>query len=217
MRSLIWVLLAICALTSTAQAAGVHHTLFQEDWGRTPAQLKEESLTCLYGPAEQCRADRHIAASPKERIERYAREGFGMEVDEFLLALDGATIRDCVGTIRTMFVDDEGNFVFRTRPCKVGPNGEPEQIAVLPDGNNLALPCANPNEKEVKAEVPPSPAPEPGAPEQEEGCIWKEKIVTYSDSNISTAYVGVGGSSVASGFGVPMGTSKTIIQQGCER
>lgn len=215
MRSLILVLLAICALTSTAQAAGVHHTLFQEDWGRTPAQLKEESLTCLYGPAEQCRADRHIAASPKERIERYAREGFGMEVDEFLLALDGATIRDCVGTIRTMFVDDEGNFVFRTRPCKVGPNGEPEQIAVLPDGNNLALPCANPNEKEVKAEVPASTSPAISVvrrPDCEDG-----PPVTFQSGGSEDIFGGISAGSSFAGMGIGGTTFNGVVFNGCNQ
>lgn len=163
-RNLLLLILATVAWINhqpTVYAREVHHTLFFEDWKRTPATFKQELLTCLFGSREDCRASIHIAADPAERVRRYAAEGLGMEVDELLAALDTATVQNCTGSIETMFVDEKGNFRFRTRKCKTGPNGEIEQLFVLENGADIAGPCANPNKRREVTEVP-TPAAEEG-------------------------------------------------------
>lgn len=158
---LILVIVTLITRTSVVHARDVHHTLFTEDWRRTPQIFKSELLMCLHGPKKECRASKYIAEDPAERVARYAREGFGMEVDELLSALDTATTKDCTGIIETMFVDEEGNFNFRTRKCKKRLNGRVvEQLFVIKNGPDIAGPCANPNKRKEITEISSPPAEE---------------------------------------------------------
>lgn len=196
-----FVALLLLCVTNLAQAA---NPFFPRDVGRDNFMLAAAIEACAHDPKwKACELDRRTT------IEAYASQ-WGKTPQQLADDLRNATVVACTDTIRTSGVDEKGRFTQWTRSCRPG-----EMIAVLPDGQEVALECGNWKESERKAEVPaPPPAPETGAPAPETGCVWGEKIVTYSNIN-PTAYVGGVGQTII-GAGVPLGTPKTIIQKECE-
>lgn len=193
----------LCA-ASAVQAA---NPFFPRDVGRTNLNLAAMIDACVLGPNwKACELDRHTD------IETYASQ-WGKTPQQLAddLRSDQTKVVACTGTIRTSGVDESGRFTQWTRACRPG-----EMIAILPDGQEVALECGNWKESEQrKAEVPPPPPPPAMVvvrkPDCEDG-----PPVSFQSGGSDDIFGGISTGSPFAGMGVGGAAFNGVVFNGCK-
>jgi hypothetical protein len=159
---------------------------------------------CAHDPKwKACELDRRTT------IEAYASQ-WGKTPQQLADDLRNATVVACTDTIRTSGVDEKGRFTQWTRSCRPG-----EMIAVLPDGQEVALECGNWKESERKAEVPASTSPAISVvrrPDCEDG-----PPVTFQSGGSEDIFGGISAGSSFAGMGIGGTTFNGVVFNGCNQ
>jgi hypothetical protein len=196
-----FVALLLLCVTNLAQAA---NPFFPRDVGRDNFMLAAAIEACAHDPKwKACELDRRTT------IEAYASQ-WGKTPQQLADDLRNATVVACTDTIRTSGVDEKGRFTQWTRSCRPG-----EMIAVLPDGQEVALECGNWKESERKAEVPASTSPAISVvrrPDCEDG-----PPVTFQSGGSEDIFGGISAGSSFAGMGIGGTTFNGVVFNGCNQ